>query len=533
MRALSLTLLFLISVAVQADGLTMNPDVVSGIERAIAGGKVRAAVVGLYDNGKTKVTGFGQMSRADDSVPQGNSIFEIGSISKVFTAILTQTQVNAGRLGWDDTIASRLPDAEFASEVVGAITLRELSSHTSGLPRMPDNFAPEDPLDPYNGYGREHMLAFLTALDSDDLEKKFSYSNLGAGLLGTIAAEAAGAEYAEAIYENVLAPLGMIDSGTSVSEENTSRLAHGFSEGADMPNWSGFDALAGAGAILSSADEMLTFIQQNLHGESLRDALDPIRESQAAGDTGLGWIINKSGDDPVYWHNGGTGGYASFVSISPVAGTGVVILTASTDYGTVTELGFAQVSGEVADKSVVDLEPYPGTYQVAPGFALTVYADGDQLSARATGQGAFPLTPVGDNEFVFPPADIKVVFELNDKGNANKLVLHQGGAVTPAPRVGEAVAPVVRTEVEVSESTLQDYVGEYQLTPAAVLTVVVRDGQIFAQLTGQAAYPVFAYETDKFFFKVVDAQLHFERDDDGVIAVALHQGGVQRAPRIK
>ena len=533
MRSLSLTLLFLMSVAAHADGLTINPDVVSGIERAIADGKARAAIVGLYDNGKTAITGFGQMSRGDDSVPQGDSIFEIGSISKVFTAILTQTQVNAGRLGWDETIASRLPDAEFASEAVGAITLRELSSHTSGLPRMPDNFAPEDPLDPYSGYGREHMLAFLTALAPKDLEKKFAYSNLGAGLLGTIAAEAAGADYGEAVYENVLAPLGMTHSGTSVSEKNADRLAHGFSEGADMPNWSGFDALAGAGAILSSADEMLMFIQRNLHGESLRDALDPIREVQADGDTGLGWIINDSGDDPIYWHNGGTGGYASFVSISPIAGTGVVILSTSTDYGKITELGFVQTSGETAEKIVVNLEPYPGTYQIAPGFVLTVYADGDQLFAQATGQGAFPLTPSGDNEFVFPPADIKVVFDLDDSGNANKLALHQGGAITPAPRIGDAVAPVVRTEIKVDEVTLQDYIGEYQLTPAVVITVMTRDGQIYVQLTGQTAYPVFAYEADKFFYKIVDAQLHFERDDDGVNAVVLHQGGVQRAARIK
>lgn len=533
MRALILSFLFLMSSGATADALSMNPDVASALDKAIEDGKVRAVIVGLYDNGKTAITGFGQMSRSDDSAPQGDSIFEIGSISKVFTAILTQSQVDAGRLDWDDTISSRLPNTEFASEAIGMITLRELSSHTSGLPRMPENFAPEDPLDPYNGYGREDMLAFLVALNPDGLEKTFAYSNLGVGLLGTIAAEAAGADYAKAVYENVLAPLGMVDSGTSISEENADRLAHGFSEGADMPNWSGFDALAGAGAILSSADEMLLFIQQNLDGESFRNVLDPIRESQAEGDTGLGWIINSSGDEPIYWHNGGTGGYASFVSISPAAGTGVVVLSTSTDYGKITELGFAQTTGETPEKIIVDLGPYPGTYQIAPGFILTVYADGDQLFAQATNQAAFPLTPSGNNEFVFPPADIKVVFELNDNSSANKLALHQGGAITPAPRIGDAVVPVVRAEIEVDEAILQDYVGEYQLTSAVVITVVTRDGQIYAQLTGQAAYPVFAYEADKFFYKIVDAQLHFERDDDGVNAVVLHQGGVQRAPRIK
>lgn len=191
-----------LAATVQADGLAVTPEVFSGIERAIENRTVRAVSVGLYDNGDMQVVGFGQVSRADSSTPQGDTLFEIGSITKVFTSPLAQTQVDAGRLSWDDTIASRLPDVEFANGEVAAITLRELSTHRSGLPRLPDNIDSTDPLDPYKGYDRELLLSFLAAYDPDALVKEMSYSNLGAGVLGTIAADAAELSYAEAMQHN-------------------------------------------------------------------------------------------------------------------------------------------------------------------------------------------------------------------------------------------------------------------------------------------------------------------------------------------
>ena len=390
---------------------------------------------------------------------------------------------------------------------------------------------PQDPMNPYLGYDRELLFSFLAALDPDALVKEYEYSNLGAGLLGIVAADAAGLDYSKAMQREVIEPLGLADTGFQVRDDQTGRLAIGFSAGADMPNWNGFDALAGAGALLSTVDDMLEFVRQNFKPQALDASLAAIRESQATGETAFGWHIQDSGEaGPVFWHNGGTGGYASFLAFRPDNGTGVVILSASTEYNTITALGFAQVYGTTAEKKDVNLDPYPGVYQIAGGFVLTVYVDGDRLFAQATGQGAFPLTPSADNEFVFLAAGIKIEFELDDSGSAIKLVLHQGEQESPAPRTGDVAT---RIEIEVEESQLQDYVGEYQLAPKTVLTVVARDGQLFAQLTGQAAYPVFAYEADKFFYKVVDAQLHFERDGNGFAAVVLHQGGEQRAPRIE
>lgn len=132
----------------QADVPALNTNVAAGIERSIDSGKIRALRVALYDNGETQVMGVGQVSRDDSSTPKGDTLFEIGSITKVFTSLLAQTQVDADRLSWDDTIGSRLVDGEFTNEAVASITLRELSTHSSGLPRLPGNMNPSDPMNP-------------------------------------------------------------------------------------------------------------------------------------------------------------------------------------------------------------------------------------------------------------------------------------------------------------------------------------------------------------------------------------------------
>lgn len=513
---------------------TLSADVATAIERAVERQSVRAAVVGLYDNGTVSVIGFGQTGRNNERPPDGDTAFEIGSVSKVFTALLTQVLVDRDLLNWDDSISKHLPDTEFQSPAVAGVTLRELASHTSGLPRVPDNMKTEDPLDPYAGYEREDLLSYLAALPNDRIEKTYDYSNLGAGLLGQIAGDVAGRGYAAAMQLDVLKPLGMNSSSVGLSDVHAERLAHGFSQGADMPNWDGFDALAGAGAIVSTTVDLLRFVELNFVDGPLAKSLAAIREPQAAGDTALGWHMqNVADDDRVFWHNGGTGGYASYLALRPATQTGIVILTASTEYGLVTELGFAQIEERPLHTGNLDLQPYPGAYQLAEGFILTVFIEDGRLFGQATGQGPFALAPGEEDEFLYPAAGIRVVFDREKAGIAQSLTFFQGEQVTKAPRVADDQGMQIRTAIEVLPDVLKDYVGRYQLAPGAIITVEARDRQLFAQLTGQAAFPVFPYEPDRFFLKVVDAQLHFERDDDGKVgAVVLHQMGQQRATRI-
>ena len=505
-------------------------SVESGLQTMVDSGDARAIVIGLYDDGETSVAGFGRLGRANASSPKADTLFEIGSITKVFTALLAEQQVMAGRLAWSDTLAERLPGVAFASDAVAGITLSELAAHTSGLPRLPDNMPVDDPLNPYAGFDRNRLEAFLEDFNPASLDKSFAYSNLGMGILGEIAASAAGLSYEEAMRRDVLDGLGMDDTGIDMDIDG--RLAQGFSGGADMPNWDGFDAMAGAGALLSTASDLLLFIDANFDDDNA--ALESLRQRAAAADSSFGWIRETHDDgDTIFWHNGGTGGYASFLAVRPEQGTGVVILSASTEAGRITELGLAQITGDAPAPEPTDLAPYVGAFELAPGFNLSIFEKDGRLYGQATGQGAFPLKKSGENEFSFATAGIRIEFNGSEQG-FDSIDFHQGETTTLAKRVAGDAGPRQYTVIDVDADSLTELVGKYQLAPQLVITVTARDAQLFAQLTGQPAFPVFAFGPDKFFFRVVDAQLLFERGESGdVVAVILDQNGRQRAPRVE
>ena len=528
-------LAFVVITATDASASGLSREIVADIEKMIDRESVRAVAVGLYDNGESNVMGFGRLSNDDARAPDGNTVFEIGSVSKVFTSLLAQVQVDAGNLDWEQSIASVLPQLEFANNAVASITVQELSTHTSGLPRIPDNMEFEDPMDPYKGYGRADLMAFISSFDPKKLTKEYAYSNLGAGLLGVLAADAADADFGVAMQREVLQPLGLGDTAVGLPQELRNRLAVGFSNGADMPNWDGFDALAGAGALTSTVDDMLRFIHHCLNDSGLDGSITAIQQRQAEGTTALGWHIEELDDGSIaLWHNGGTGGYASFLGIRPDAGTGVVMLTTSTEYMPVTELGMAQMSGRPHDTETVDLAAYPGAYELAEGFVLTIFERDGRLHGQATGQAAFPLTPESEDTFSFKAADIELTFERDGSGAVNELRFSQAGNRTLAKRVSDDLGIRQYDVIEVAADTLQEYAGRYQLAPEVVISAEVRGEQLYVQVTGQPALPVFAYEPDRFFYKAVDAQLHFERNEDGIVdAVVLHQAGQHRAPIIR
>lgn len=509
-------------------GSSLSEDVESDLRKLVEDDDARAVVVGVYDDGEANVSGFGRLSRDNSAVPGGDTIFEIGSISKVFTVLLAESQVAAGRLEWDDTLAKRMPDIDFASDNVAEITLAELAAHRSGLPRLPDNMPMEDPMDPYADYDRQLLDAWLSGFSPQALVKTYAYSNLGMGVLGELAANAAGMSYGGALDKIIVERLGMRDTG--VATRDPERTAQGFSDGADMPYWSGFDAMAGAGAIVSTANDLLIFLATNLGGKD--PLLETVKSRALAADTAFGWHkLETDGGDTVLWHNGGTGGFSSFIAIREDTGQGCVILAASTKSQRVTEIGMTLVTGQ-APAPALKAGRYEGAYELAPGFILTVFTENSRLLGQATGQAPFPLSPDGEHTFVFPAAGVRVVFRLPEEGPAESIEFSQGGQVTSAPRVDPAEGPRSYEAIEIEAEVLKDYEAEYQLAPGAVLTVLARDQQLFVQLTGQPAYPVFPYEKDRFFYKVVDAQLYFERDEAGeVVAVILNQGGERRATR--
>ena len=175
------------------------------------------------------VVGYGRLSTDDPTQPGGDTVFEIGSITKVFTSTLLADLVSREELGLDTTVQSLLGDQMRMPARNGAeITLGHLATHSSGLPRLPDNFDPEDPANPYADYTVEDLYAFLSSHELDrDIGDTVEYSNVGYGLLGHALALREGTDFETLIVERILEPLQMPDTAVELTPALRERLATG------------------------------------------------------------------------------------------------------------------------------------------------------------------------------------------------------------------------------------------------------------------------------------------------------------------
>lgn len=516
-------------------------------QERIAAGTYQTLVFGVVDGDKSEVVAFGKLDNG--TAPDSDTVYEIGSITKTFTATLLAQAVLSGRLTLDTPVAQLLPDFKIPSRSGKEITLGELGTQHSGLPRLPSNLLGKNPANPYADYDAAKLKAFLAGYQLPrDPGASYEYSNLGFGLLGYALAQLEHTTYGALTDQEILNPLGMTMSGTAMTMSGTAftdamraHLAPGHDNtGKAANNWD-FDALAGAGAVRSTANDMLRYLKANMGidqsplAAAMKLAQRPRSDMAKTVRIGLAWITTDKG---IVWHNGGTGGYRSFLGFTTDGRRGVVILAnMAVD---VDDLGFATLDANAplapAYKAIVlpsaSLDDYVGTYKLADKFLLKVFRINDGLFAQATGQGAFPIFSSAPNEFFAKVAGVSISFTRDPKGVVNGLVLHQNGD-RAAPKLSGTELPPELKEVSLDAATFGDYVGKYQFN-FGVLDVALNSDHLEAQLTGQPAFPIFASARDKFFYKIVDAQLDFERDAGGkVVAVVLHQNGRDiRAPRM-
>ena len=496
-----------------------------------------------------------------DALPLGpRSVFEIGSITKVFTGILLADMAARGELALEDPVQSHAHDGvTIPSRGKTPIRLVDLSTHSSGLPRMPSNFYPADPANPYADYSVDQLHEFLSGHTlRRNVGEEYEYSNLGAGLLGHLLAAINGSDLETLLKTRILAPLGMTMTGINLTSDMKRHLARGHDqEGKVTANW-GIPTLAGAGGLLSNAEDMLRFVDANLESptSSLQAAMQTSHEPRVdAGPglkVGLNWHIKSTEKHTIIWHNGGTGGYRTFLGFDAKRGVGVVVLENST-HGS-DDLGLHLLDSslelkepprerheiEVAAELLAD---YVGVYELAPKFHLNVTVRDGKLVTQATGQGEVPIFAETKTDFFAKVVDAQLTFVRGQSGKVDKLILHQNRAHTPAPRLeGEAARAAIeairgkqRHEVEVEAEILKEYVGVYALTPTFSIEVMFKDGKLVTQATGQPELPIFAESETAFFLKVVDAQLAFVRDQSGkVTELVLHQGGMDhRAKKVK
>ena len=235
----------------------------------------------------------------------------------------------------EDPVEKYLP--ELSGTPAGQITFRELTTHTSGLPRLPSNLIPSDPLTPYKDYQLSDLMAFLKSFQFEHSKPfSFQYSNLGAGLLGYALSRISGLDYENMIRKLIAEPLEMTDSTVALSSSQFPRTAQGYNSSMEEnPLWD-LSVLVGAGGVRSSLHDMLKFLNANLSPEAtpLTAAIKLSHQVHTADPSvGLGWFFDGDGadnnfnDDLMIWHNGQTGGFYSFVGFKPKKRTGIIILT--------------------------------------------------------------------------------------------------------------------------------------------------------------------------------------------------------------
>lgn len=520
-------------------------------------------VVGVVEPDGRRVVAHGSPGENARRAVDGDTVFEIGSVTKVFTALLLADMAARGEVDLDAPVETYLPAGVDVPERGGrAITLRELAMHHSGLPRLPGNMAPADPANPYADYSVEQLYAFLSSYELPRaVGAEYEYSNLGYGLLGQALALAAGRDFETLVRERITRPLGMTSTAVDLGRRLRARLAVGHDvRGAPTSNWE-LPTLAGAGALKSTVDDLLTFVAYFLGHEEgpLDDPLDVMLEQRRAAlpglDIGLAWHAG-SGDTGLVWHNGGTGGYRSFIGLDRNAGVGVVVLTNQSTPAGVDDIG-AHLLNPSAPLLPPDspllrpprertritlepskLEPLVGRYELVPGVEIVVSRDGGRLFAELTGQPRFEVFPESETLFFPAGVDADIEFRSDDAGRVHSLVLRQLGVEQVARRLdGDADQPdewFGYRVADVDPSIYDGYVGRYGLTPALVFTIAREGNSLFAQLTGQPRVEIFPASDVLFFYKVTDAQITFEPDETGTArALVLRQAGqTLRAERI-
>jgi D-alanyl-D-alanine-carboxypeptidase/D-alanyl-D-alanine-endopeptidase len=416
--------------------------------------------VGVIEPTCRRVVAYGNLAQGDPRTLDGDTIFEIGSVTKVFTSLVLADMVSRKEVTLDDAAAQYLPENVRMPERSGkSITLLDLSTHTSGLPRLPGNLKLGDPANPYADYSADDLYRFLSGYTLPrDPGSEVEYSNLGAGLLGHLLAYRAGTDYESLIRNRITQPLSMPETSIRLSPSMQQRMATGHNAMlAPVSNWD-LPTLAGAGALRSSANDMLTFLEAFLgYRESpLSPAMKAMLEvRRPVGKTkfeiGLGWSI--SGESA--WHDGGTGGFCSWVTYDPKKRIGVVVLSNAFTPSGVVDVGLhllnpklplanfdppKQYTGIPVDPRLLDR--YAGRYQL-PDRILEITRSGDRLFAQVTAVGGKPIAgPMfemfAENESIFfvRVTGGRISFETGREGRATSLIMHRAGREPmTAPRV--------------------------------------------------------------------------------------------------
>jgi len=403
--------------------------------------------VGIYENGKVNYYTYGIANLVTGEPITTKTVFEIGSITKTYTTLMAAILSLRGKLNFSEPAQTYLPQAILLPTKNGkAITIEHLATARSGLPRMPMNFSPEDPENPYVDYRENDLTGFINHCElAREPGSQYEYSNLGMGLLGYLLTLIENKPYGTLVSDLVTRPLNL--ASTRISQKGQhALLATGYSGTQPVKAWTWDDqsVLTGAGGLVSTVEDMMNYLLANLQASGkteLEKAMLLTHEPKAdAGKMkiGYGWHIR---DNDIRWHNGGTGGFRSFAGFSKSKNMAVVVLTNSNTGAD--DLGFHLLDNKYELKELKKpypvaeeiLKEYVGRYELAPNFVITVTLEGNQLAIQATNQPKAAIYPESETKFYLKVVDARVEFVRDENQRVAKLILYQNGAVIPGKRI--------------------------------------------------------------------------------------------------
>jgi D-alanyl-D-alanine-carboxypeptidase/D-alanyl-D-alanine-endopeptidase len=414
-------------------------------------------VVGIITPEGRRIISYGHLNQDDPRTPDGNTVFEIGSNTKIFTALLLADMIQKGEVALGDPIAKYLPKRTKVPERNGReITLVDLATHTSGLPFWPTRTPMGDSaIVMMAEYSVEDLYNFLASYElQNDVGTKWAYSNLGFGLLGHLLSLRAGEDYETMVHDRISGPLGMTSTAIALSAEMKNNLATGHdSQLRPAIEWN-MPVLEGCGSLRSSANDLLTFLGafMGLVKTPLDSAMALMTETRRPGPQlaqALGWWITfEQGNDQVITHPGATLGYSSTIAYDPKMRVGVVALSNSVggDVGSITwhilRPDVWPWSTKPTERKEISVDPkilakYAGSYQAAPGVVIEIVCDSTGLVMKtpSTPPDGLRLHAQSERDFFVAEVDLQVSFQIGLKNHAEGIIVRFGGNDTLAPLI--------------------------------------------------------------------------------------------------
>ena len=315
------------------DKKNLKADIDIEVTKMTKGDPKEAIMVGVYKNGTSYFKSEGRISDDLYQQPDLHSVFQVGSLSKLFTAAILNSLIKDGVVSMDSTLSELIGAKHKLHESAQSVTLQQLVTHTSGFPRVPqmlfdltvEHFGEGNVLDnPYSILKFKNIAKYLKTCEGKNAPGQFDYSNFGSGLLGHVLEIVTGKSLDVLAKEKLFTPLGMSTTSIVLDAEMEESMVQGHTRESEKAGLWTFGALAGTGGFNSTAADMLTFLKGYLKQD---DGVSmPIGEE--GGWLSAGKMEKLFGNDNVAWHNGKVGGYASYAAVDPSNDFAVIVMSA-------------------------------------------------------------------------------------------------------------------------------------------------------------------------------------------------------------